>query len=196
MYGSVYVHMVYSVRAKLAVRITARFAGPRPFCPVSRAPDRRAYRLAGASPCCSCQAAGWPCSYPRGRGGRAAGSARAISSRLGRGGAGVRGRHWDGRPARCRGQRRCARIWTSRRAAASCTKGFHGVPSQGLGRSLTSRGLVMDLSCTSRTPAPVTRRIARLRSPRVAAVRKAPGSADVDLVPFENRIRLVTCEPS
>jgi hypothetical protein len=59
MHGSVYVHMVYSVRAKLAVRITARFAGPRPFCPVSRAPDRRAYRLAGSSPCCSCQAAGW-----------------------------------------------------------------------------------------------------------------------------------------
>ena len=40
MYGGVYVHMVYSVRAKLAVRITARFAGPRPFRPVSRAPPR------------------------------------------------------------------------------------------------------------------------------------------------------------
>src|SRR6266496_923943 len=39
MHGSVHVHMVYSVRAKLAVRITARFADPRPFCPVTRAPD-------------------------------------------------------------------------------------------------------------------------------------------------------------
>ncbi len=38
MYGSVHVHMVYSVRAKLAVRITARFAGPRPFCPITRTP--------------------------------------------------------------------------------------------------------------------------------------------------------------
>src|SRR5260370_34931469 len=33
MHGSVHVHMVYSVRAKLAVRITARFADPRRFCP-------------------------------------------------------------------------------------------------------------------------------------------------------------------
>src|SRR6266571_6727801 len=38
MYGSVHVHMVYGVRAKLAVRITARFAGPRPFCPVTGPP--------------------------------------------------------------------------------------------------------------------------------------------------------------
>ena len=38
------VHMVYSVRAERAVRITARFADPRPFCPVSRAPDCRASR--------------------------------------------------------------------------------------------------------------------------------------------------------
>ena len=38
MYSSVHVHMVYSVRAKLAVRITARFADPRPFCPIIRAP--------------------------------------------------------------------------------------------------------------------------------------------------------------
>lgn len=60
----------------------------------------------------------------------------------------------------------------------------HGVPSQRLDPAepvTTCRGLVMDLSCTSRTRAPVTRRIARLRSPRVAAVRKAPRSADVDL---------------
>jgi len=38
MYGSVHVHMVYSVRAKLAVRITARLAGPRPFYPVTGPP--------------------------------------------------------------------------------------------------------------------------------------------------------------
>src|SRR3984885_210019 len=38
MRGSVRVHMVYSVRVKLAVRITARFADSRPFCPVARAP--------------------------------------------------------------------------------------------------------------------------------------------------------------
>jgi hypothetical protein len=38
MYGSVHVHMVYSVRAKLAVRITARFADLRPFCPVTGPP--------------------------------------------------------------------------------------------------------------------------------------------------------------
>ena len=36
--GSVHVHMVYSVRAKLAVRITAPLAGPRPFCPIMRHP--------------------------------------------------------------------------------------------------------------------------------------------------------------
>jgi len=60
----------------------------------------------------------------------------------------------------------------------------HGVPSEDWirrSRSLTCRGLAMDLSCTSRTPSPVTRRIARLRSLRVAAVRKAPRSADLDL---------------
>ena len=59
------VHMADSVRAERAVRITARFADPRPFCPVSRAPDCRASRSAGSSPSCSRQAAGWPCSYPR-----------------------------------------------------------------------------------------------------------------------------------
>src|SRR6266571_7492026 len=37
-HGSVHVHMVYSVPAKLAVRITARFANPRPFCPFTRVP--------------------------------------------------------------------------------------------------------------------------------------------------------------
>jgi hypothetical protein len=39
MHGSVHVHIADSVRAKLAVRLTARFADPRPFRPVTRAPD-------------------------------------------------------------------------------------------------------------------------------------------------------------
>ncbi len=39
MRSSGYGHIADSVRAKRAVRITARFADPRPFCPVARAPD-------------------------------------------------------------------------------------------------------------------------------------------------------------
>ena len=39
MHSSGYGHIADRVRAKLAVRITARFADPRPFCPVTRAPD-------------------------------------------------------------------------------------------------------------------------------------------------------------
>jgi hypothetical protein len=183
MYGSVYVHMVYSARAKLAVRITARSAGPRPFCPVSRAPDRRAYRLAGSSPCCSCQAAGWPRSYPRGRGGRAAGSARAISSRLGRGervclaAIGMK----DQRGAVASGAMPgSGRRGEPRRHAPR----VHGVPSQGLDPaepvtylSWTGDGPVMYQSYTCAGDAPDR----EAAIPRVAAVRKAPGSADVDL---------------
>jgi hypothetical protein len=40
MHGSVRVHMVYSARVELAVRITARCADPRPFCPLTPAPGR------------------------------------------------------------------------------------------------------------------------------------------------------------
>ena len=80
MYGSVRVHMVYSVRAKLAVRITAPFADLCPFCPVSWAPDCRASRLAGSHAARAGRRAGLV--RTRGRGGQAAGSARAISSRL------------------------------------------------------------------------------------------------------------------
>ena len=76
----------------------------------SRAPDCRAARLAGSSPCCSRQAAGWPCSYPR--------PGCRISPRhlieAPRRGPGARRRHGDGRPARRRGERRCARSWTLR----------------------------------------------------------------------------------
>ncbi len=59
MHGSVHVHMVYSVRAKLAVRITARFADPRPFCPLSGRRDCSSDWCAGhpgrfgSSPSCS-----------------------------------------------------------------------------------------------------------------------------------------------
>lgn len=45
----------------------------------------------------------------------------------------------------------------------------------GRSRSCTCRGLVMDLSCTCRIPAPVTCRITRLRCPLVAAVSQVPG---------------------
>ena len=130
MHGSVRVHMVYSVRAKLAVRITARFADPRPFCPVSRPPDCRASRLAGSSPSCSRHAAGWPCSYPRA--GRAAGSARAIfSSRLhGRDRVCVAATGW--KTSRAPWRAALARIWTPRRAAASCTTGSRRPTRQGL----------------------------------------------------------------
>ncbi len=66
-------------------------------------------------------------------------------------------------------------------AAASC-----GVMPQGLpvspvrdrirrSRSCTCRGLVMDLSCTCRVPAAVTRLITRLRCPLVAAVSQMSG---------------------
>jgi len=74
MRGSVHVHMVYTVRAKLAVRITARFADPRPFRPVTRAPDcspdwyMPCTRSAVLPPSCPRQAAGWSCSHPGGRG--------------------------------------------------------------------------------------------------------------------------------
>jgi hypothetical protein len=66
MHGSVRVHMVYSARVKLAVRITARCADPRPFCPHTPAPGRspdcypRRIRPAGSLASCPRQAAGWP----------------------------------------------------------------------------------------------------------------------------------------
>ena len=82
MRGSVYVHIVYSVRPKLAVRITARCADPRPFCPLTPAPGRspdcypRRIRPAGSLASCPRQAAGWAC--PPAAAGQTAGSSRAI----------------------------------------------------------------------------------------------------------------------
>ena len=58
----------------LALPIRARFV------PLSGRRTAAHPGSAGSSPSCSRRAAGWPCSYPRP--GRAAGSARAISSRL------------------------------------------------------------------------------------------------------------------
>src|SRR6202021_2055944 len=51
--GGLRVHMVYSVRVKLAVRITARFADSRPFCPVARAPGLLVWLVDAVHP------AGW-----------------------------------------------------------------------------------------------------------------------------------------
>jgi hypothetical protein len=88
-HSSVHVHMVYSVRAKLAVRITARFADPRPFCSVTRAPgcspDWLMPRIpAGRFFAVPLAPGGGLALFVWGapRPGRAAGSARAISSRL------------------------------------------------------------------------------------------------------------------
>ena len=87
MRSSGYGHIADSVRAERAVRITAPFADPRPFCPVARAPDSRltgvcaAFRSSGFSPFCSRQVAGWPYSYLRpGSAGRS-GPGRACGDR-------------------------------------------------------------------------------------------------------------------
>lgn len=86
--------------------------------------------------------------------------------------------HRDGRPAGRRGKRRCARIWTLRQAAASCSKGFPMFPVRDWirrSRSCTWSGLVLDLSCTCRIPAPVTSLITSQRRPLVASAREVPG---------------------
>ena len=82
-----HVHIADSVRAKLAVRITARFADPRPFRPVTQAPDcspdwyMPCIRSAVLPPSCPRQCGGLVLLAPR-RPGQAAGSAHAIPSRL------------------------------------------------------------------------------------------------------------------
>jgi hypothetical protein len=165
-YGSMrssgYGHIADSVRAERAVRITATFADPRPFCPVIRAPDCRASRSAGSSPSCSRRAAGWPCSYPRPE--RAAGSARAISSRFHGG--------MTGCASPPPGWKTSTAPWRAARCPDLDAAASRGVMQQRFpvspvrdwirrSRSCTCRGLVMDLSCTCRIPAPVTRRITR-----------------------------------
>jgi hypothetical protein len=141
------------------------------------APDCRASRLAGSSPCCSRQA-GWPCSYPRSRRAGCRIGPRHLIEALRRG-PGVRRRHWDGNQHGAVASGAVpgsGRPGEPRRHAPRVP----AVPGQGLdwtrrSRSFTCRGLVMDLSCTCRKPAPVTRRITRLRCPLVVAVSRAPG---------------------
>ena len=89
-----YGHIADSVRAEGAVRGTACFADPRPFCPVKRhrtAPSdwcMPCIPAAGSPPFCSSWVAGWscPCLRPE----QAAGSARVIPSRHRGGGDRVR----------------------------------------------------------------------------------------------------------
>jgi len=104
MRGSVHVHMVYSVRAKLAVRITARFPDPRRFCP---SVGHRDARLSD-----DCRASGRLGFCRPARAGRSAGLARPtagcrISPRHPVGAVAgasdrARRRRRDGRPARRR----------------------------------------------------------------------------------------------
>ena len=51
MHGTVHVHIADSVRAKLAVRITAPFADPCPFCPFIRAPGLIVWLVHAAHSC-------------------------------------------------------------------------------------------------------------------------------------------------
>ena len=185
MYGSVHVHMVYSVRAKLAVRITARFADLCPFCPVSRAP------LTGAAH------PGWPVlRVLLAPGGGlalfvpAAGAARLPDRPAPSHRGSTEGTGCASPPL---GWKTSTTPWRAALCPELDTAASRGVMHQGFpvspvrdwirrSRSCTCRGLVMDLSCTCRIPAPVTRRITRLRCPLVAAVSKAPGRlVDVDL---------------
>jgi hypothetical protein len=166
MRGSVRVHMVYSVRAKLAVRITARFAGPRPFCPVTGPPTaahsgRPVLRCplapgGGLALLVPEAGAGWP------------DRARAISWRLHGGDDRVCvAGHRDGRPAGRRGERRCARAWMPRRAAASCSKGFPMFPV----RDWIRRSPLATSRCGKDRPLPRIGRVSRAEAarPRAAA---------------------------
>jgi len=146
--------MVYSVRAKLAVRITARFADPRPFCPVIRdsgrvarltdVPDIPPVRffavLLGLALFVPAAAAG--CRIGPRHPIEAATKALAECPSLPLG--------WKTDTVALRG------------AAASSRKGSPCLPVRDWiwqSPSCTCRGLVMDLSCTRRIPAPVTYRI-------------------------------------
>jgi len=172
MHGSVHVHIADSVRAKLAVRITARFADLRPFCPVIQAlpriPVGRLFAVLLAP-------GGGPCSYrPPGRlPDRPAPSHRGSTERM----------------TGCASPPPGWKTSTAPRRSTLCpdldAAARRGVMQQGFpvspvrdwirrSRSCTCRGLVMDLSSTCRIPAPVTRRITRLRCPLVAAASQVP----------------------
>ena len=152
-----------SVRAKQAVRGTACFADPRPFCPVTRAPGLLVWLVHATYP-------GRPVLRRSARTGRRAGLVRTR----GRGGLpdrpapSLRGRHGGG--DRVRVARRRVEDWHG--AVASDTAGGSGLCTSGgshvargsrcppvrdwiwLSRSCTRRGLMMYLSCTRRIPAP------------------------------------------
>jgi hypothetical protein len=129
---SVHVHMVYSVRAKLAVRITARFAAPRPVCPAT-GPPTAAYSGRPVLRCPPAPGGGLALFVPEAGAGWPDG-VRAISSRLRRGADRMCvADHRDGRPAGRHGERYCARIMTPRRAAASMQQGVPDVPGQSTG---------------------------------------------------------------
>jgi hypothetical protein len=119
-----------------------------------------------SSQSCSRWAAGWPCSCLRP--GRAAGSARTIPSRL-------LLRRWPS-------ARRCR--WNGRRTQPRCGSG--GIAPQGFqcprsgtgsgaADQCTSRGLLIDLSCTRRIPAPVTRLDHQPAKAACAAASEVPG---------------------
>ena len=174
-----------SVRAGGAVRRTACFADPRPFCPVTRAPGLLVRLVYATHP-------GRPVLRRSARAGRQAGLVRTRG----------RGRLPD-RPAPS--HRGCHRGGDRVRAAAGM-QDRHGaaasdaVPGSGRrgerrrhaarvpgvpvrdwirwSRSCTCRGLAIYLSCTRRVPAPMKRRIAR---PASGCCERGARSTDVDL---------------
>jgi len=155
MRSSVHVHIADSVRAKLAVRITARSADPRPFCPLYA--GARTDRLAGAcrasvrsgSPAFySRWAAGWSCSYLRrgrlpDRRCHPIDAATEAATECASPAAG-----WKSCTVPC--ERRCWRIWTMHERGRPCRTGSRCSlrDSIWLSRRCTCRGLVMYLSCT------------------------------------------------
>ena len=157
MHDSVHVHMVYSVRAKLAVRTTAPIADLCPFVPFLG-------RRTAAHP-------GWPVRMLLAPGGGlalfvpVAGAARlpdrpAPSHRGSTEGTGC--------ASPTPGWKTSTTPWRAALCPELDTAASRGVMHQGFpvspvrdwirrSRSFTWRGLVMDLSCTCRIPAPVTR---------------------------------------
>ena len=138
----------------LALPICARFVPLSGHQPAHLTGVCHASRAAGSSPFCSRWAAGSPCSCPRPW--QAAGSARAISSRLQERWPSVRRPPPSGRLARCRGERYCARVWTPHQPRHHSAK-VPGGPSQGLDLAEPVMYLSwtdMYLSCTCRIPAP------------------------------------------
>ena len=136
MHGSVHVHIADSVRAERAVRITARFADLRPFCPVTRAPKLFVWVVM------RCTYGRFFAILPAPGGGLvlflpAAGAGCRIRQRHtieAAAGDGNRVRvtaAGDGTIGTRRGERRCARIWAPRERRRNAAR-VPGVPGQGL----------------------------------------------------------------